>query len=155
VISLPKKQTNEENKELEKLRKDIIELRENVEKNYHWELLKEWLILIGVWWGFSFVAVLLFSLIVNFASITLPEPIEPQKLLEIAPVVFTATITINGLIIGFVPLISFFFIREIRERERDLDQYWEEDKKEVKDEKLKLTNAYYNLLLMLGHNIQV
>ena len=155
MIALLQNKTNEENKELEKLRKDVVELQKSAERNWHWLLLKYWLIQI-LYLGFVPIGLLVIGIIAHFVTlpITLPSPIEPSRIEAIAIVVFNATVTINALFIGFVPLISFFFVREIREREHGLEQNWEKELKEIKGEKLKLTNAYYNLFLMTMHNIR-
>jgi len=162
----------QENEELKEIRKSNMELMELAGKNFHYYLLKQWVIIslllpIGILFG---------ALIFYFVKLPLPEPIALSKLEEISPVVFDATLTLNGLIIGFVPLISFFFVREVREHERDLLQDWkdeekqrvkegqsneEKDKKSKKEEqrkseneKLKLMNANYTLLLMVSHNLR-
>ena len=152
VTVLSKKQTNEENKELEKLRKDIHELRENANTNYHWELLKQWITMIGLL-VVVYVIVSITAVIVG-RFMTLPEPIELSKIEGISSVIFQAIITINGLIIGFVPLISFFFAREVRERERGCKQDWKEEKEKYKEEKQRLINEYYTCLIMLWHNVR-
>lgn len=155
----------QENEELKEIRKSNMELMELAGKNFHYYLLKQWVIVSLL----LPIGILLVALIFYFVKLPLPEPIALSKLEEISPVVFDATLTLNGLIIGFVPLISFFFVREMREHERDLLQDWkDEEKKRVKkdkkskkeekrkseNEKLKLMNANYTLLLMVSHNLR-
>lgn len=155
----------QENEELKEIRKSNMELMELAGKNFHYYLLKQWVIISLL----LPIGILLVALIFYFVKLPLPEPIALSKLEEISPVVFDATLTLNGLIIGFVPLISFFFVREMREHERDLLQDWkDEEKKRVKkdkkskkeekrkseNEKLKLMNANYTLLLMVSHNLR-
>ena len=155
MITLPKKQTNQENKELQKLREDIIELQKNADKNFYWILLKQWLIPV-----LALGLILLVAIIIGIIGLFIilpaifPEPVEPSKIEEISPIVFQAIVTINGLIIGFVPLSGFFFAREVRDRERGYEQDWEEEEKKSTGEKLNLTRVYYSLLLMLWHNVR-
>ncbi len=56
--------------------------------------------------------------------------------------------------IGFVPVCSFFFLREAREREHEVGQSWEEERSESKGEKLNLIDTHFRLWLTLSHNLK-
>lgn len=154
VIALSKGQNPEEDEEIEKLKKDIIEFGKNANTNYHRLLLKQW----AITFGFVIIGIVVSVVASYFTSVhnVLPNIplIESTKIEEISIVIFNATVTINGLIIGFVPLISFFFVKEIREHENTLKKYHDEETKEATGKKLKLIKTFYNLILMTGQNMR-
>jgi len=151
---LPKNQTNNKKLYLIELRKGIQDLRKNVQTNFHRELLKKWAFLIGIGLSFIFGLLFFFSVLSFYNLIQFPSPGDTSKIFEITPTVFTATITVIGIIIGFVPLISFFFVEGLRRDRRDLIQNWEKDSRNLKNEELELTNQYYILLFTIDHNLE-
>lgn len=154
VIALSKGQNPEDDEEIEKLKKDIIEFGKDANANYHRLLLKKWVITFAfVVIGFVVGGVILYFTPVQNVLPNVP-PIESTRIEEISKVIFNATVTINGLIIGFVPLISFFFVKEIREHENILKQFRNEEQKEAKGKKLILIKTFYNLVLMTGQNMR-
>ena len=154
MIALSKGQNPEDDEEINKLKKDIIEFGKNANTNYHKLLLKKW----AITFGFIIIGIVFGVVLFYFTSVhnVLPNipPIESTKIEEISTVIFNATITINGLIIGFIPLISFFFVKEIREHENVLKQFRNKEQKEAKGKKLKLIKTFYNLVLMTGQNMR-
>jgi hypothetical protein len=154
VINLSKKRSENENAELEKLKKEIIDLRRDAEKNYHRMFLKYWGIMVVIATIFPLIFGIIFGVLAQNGALALPALIDSSEIAEIAPVIFTATITVNGLIIGFSPLVSIFFTGQIREREEDLERDWKSEKKKLKGAKLKLNQIYNTLIFMLLHNVK-
>ena len=144
---------DKENEELRRLREGISELEKDVNINYYWEMLKVWLISIAIVSGITGLV----FIVIFFARIPKPLPseiIDPAKVEDISKVIFTATITVNGIVMGFVPLTSFFFAREIAEHQHGLLELWETENKESEGEKLNLIRYYYNLLLASMNNLR-
>ena len=150
---MSKRQTNEENKELEMLRKEILELRERVYKNFCREMLKYWGIHILFIVGGIFLAFLAIGIASRF--ITLPHPdVDLSKVGEIASNIFTVSVAVGGVIIGFVPLCSFFYLREIGESRHELEQDLEKQKKKSKGEKRKLIETIDTYWFVVWNNLR-
>jgi len=148
-MMLSKKRADEENEELGKLREEISEFQKLADKNYYQEMIKYWI--------FGMLIILGTALVVWIFShfVTLPQSsIEPSKIEELAPVIFNATVTVNGVIIGFVPVCSFFFSREIRENQHEVIQEWEQKKKESEGERQNLINISYSFQFTAWHNLR-
>ena len=122
---MSEKKANEENKEIEEMRNIIPELRKLAFKNFHWVLLKKWLLSIG----FILVGVVLGIVVFHFVSLPI-SPLEPSKIEEIAKAVIAPSVTVNGLFVAFVPVISFFYIEEIKEKQKEVKEVFQE-KKEI------------------------
>lgn len=154
-MKLPEKQIDEENKEIETLEKEISDLLEQTKTNIHRQMLKIWAIGVLVVLGGFFLAALVGWGFSHFVALPTPSPDTfLSKIEEITPALFTATATINGLIIGFVPLCSFFFLRGVSETEHEFRQEWEERRKESKGEKQELIDKHYKLLSIVGNNLR-
>jgi len=160
MISLSSNE-NKENDELKKLKMEIPPLEEIANKNYHHELLKMWGITIGVFLIALLVGLCLGLLILNYVSV--PQiTVDRSKIEDITKTVFTASVTVSGLILGFVPVVSFFFVRELKEGERfirqqrnkQIEKYENQKEDENREDNLNTINTYYGLHLMLYRNLR-
>ena len=148
---MSKQRTNEKAKEIEEMRKKIPELEESAFTNYHWILLKIWLKMIALI-GFGLFLGVLVIIFVPFPPVT---PLEPYKIEEMARVLLAPSITMNGLFITFVPIISFFFIEEVKEHQKIILELWtEQEKKFQREDDLEVVNRFYGLDHILRHNIR-
>ena len=148
---MSKQRTDEKAKEIEEMRKKIPELEESAFKNYHWVLLKIWLKMIAMI-GFGLFLGILAITFIPFPPVT---PIEPSKIEEMARVLLAPSITMNGLFITFVPIISFFYIEEIKEQQKTILDLWtEQEKKLEREDDLEVVNRFYGLDHILRHNIR-
>ena len=132
------------------MKKEIPELEEIAFKNYHRALLKKWLLLITL----IPIGVILGIVVFHFISVHV-SPLEPSKIEEIAKTLVAPSVTVNGLFIAFVPVISFFYIEEIKEKQKDVKEELQEEKKRFKEnEDLKTIDYVYGLASTLWHNIR-
>lgn len=148
---MSRKVDEKEDKDIEEMRRAIPELEETAFRNFYWILLRTWLI---------FIIVLPIGMVIgevilpyfNWLSIT---PLEPSKVEEMANSILGPSVTIYGLSVTFVPVISFFFINEIKEKQQELKEEWKDHRKKYKkEEDLKVVNSIYNLSHTLWHNIR-
>jgi len=160
-MMLSKKRVDEENEELGKLREEISEWQKlaDASKNYYREMIKCWIIGIAIILVTIIVAILLGFLISGMLPYSMPESERNRILFEIknmVPFIFSATLTANGVIIGFVPACSFFFLREIREDQHELEHEWKEEKKTKEDEgeRWDLISTIYALRSVILHNLR-
>jgi len=160
MISLSSNE-NKENDELKKLKMEIPLLEEIADKNYHHELLKMWGITIGFFLIALLVGLCLGLLSSNYVSV--PQiTVDRSKIEDITKTVFTASVTVSGLILGFVPVVSFFFVRELKEeqkfirqqRNKQIEKYENQKEDENREDNLNTINTYYGLHLMLYRNLR-
>lgn len=150
---MSKKQDEAENKELGKLKKEISELRERAYENIYREMIKYWVIGISITMGSILLGFFIIGIFSRF--ITFPQlDVDLSKFGEIAPDIFTVTIAVSGVITGFVPLCSFFFLQESREHQKELEQDYEQQKKTSKGEKLKLIETIDYIWFVIWHNLR-
>lgn len=152
---LPEKKTDEENKELQELKKEVSDLLKDAQRDYYKEMRWIWIKLILaviVVSLITFFAGLVYSLIVPPTSTT--PTVDLSKLEGMVNVVFVATTTISGVMIGFVPVCGFFFIGESRQRQDSYERDWEKEKEKSKGEKLDLINKYYSLSNIIEQNLK-
>ena len=115
---------------LEHLKNENVKLKEAAFKNYHYVLLKKWLIIIGAVFAGFFI-----GLAVSYFS---PSAVSSngQTLFEsLTPTLIAPSITVNGLFITLTPVISFFFLSEIKDMEKESREDEEEIRKEIGDDK--------------------
>lgn len=110
---------NQSKSTLEILKEKNEELKNLAFKNYHWELLKRWMI------GLGFVGVGVIVGIVVFA-------LTPQNLLiaalsssssfsvgDLTKSLIAPSLTMNGLFVTLLPVIGFFFLTEVKDWEKE------------------------------------
>lgn len=140
----------EKKRKLEFMERVKPEIEEWASVNYHRKFLKQWLycitcIAIGVSLAFVLLNVL-------------PLHVEPLTALEIesaARTIFAPSITMNGLFITFVPVISFFYMAEIKEEQGRNEEAFRGDTKEfTKEEDLKVVRAVLSLVHAFWHNFR-
>jgi len=156
VVNLTNDKKSKGTDELEKLQKEIPHLEEIADKNYHHELLKIWGKIIGILTVSLFIGMALSLPLSNYISIP-PITVERSKIEDIAKTIFTATVTISGLIIGFLPVVTFFFVRELKEEQQFIEREWTKKIEKYEGEKennLNTINTYYGLHLMLYKNLR-
>lgn len=148
---MSRQRTKGKTEEIEEMKKKLPELEESAFKNYHWVLLRIWLIMIALI-GFVLLLGLLMDIFVHFPPVT---PLDPSEIEEMARVLLAPSITMNGLFITFVPIISFFFIEEVKEHQKIILELWtEQEKRFERGEDLEVVNRFYGLEHILGHNIR-
>ena len=148
---MSKQRTKDKAEEIEEMKKKLPELEESAFKNYHRVLLKIWLKMIALI-GFGLFLGLLVSIFVPFPPAT---PLDPSEIEEMARALLAPSITMNGLFITFVPIISFFFIEEVKEHQKVILELWtEHEKKFEREEDLEVVNRFYGLEHILGHNMR-
>lgn len=147
---MSEKKADEKKKEIEEMKKKIPELEEIAFKNYHWVLLKAWLLFIIL----IPIGLILGIVVFHFIPVDI-SPLEPSKIEEIAKTLIAPSVTMNGLFIAFVPVISFFYIEEIKENQKDVKEGLQEEKKRFKEnEDLKTIDYFFDLAFTLWHNIR-
>ena len=135
--------------ELERMKKDERKLGELVDRNWHRWLLKYWSYIVII----VIVSVVVTSLIANILSLYLSQiitPYEPAAVDEMRSLMLTPSTLIIGISICFMPVISFFFVNDLKEgKEKSIEQ-WKKKETELKENKeiateenLKILNGYY------------
>jgi len=158
VVTLSKNQVDEDKKELQELNEEL--LKEAIaEKNIFRIMVKYWGIETLVIVGLNLLALFLTWALAAANLITIPHlNIDPSKVEKIASDIFTASITVNGLFIGFVPLISFFFIGEVKESQNEIEQSLKEKREKSSDDETKkligkASDLYYVIFFNLRSGI--
>lgn len=141
--------SEESKKKIEDMKGTISELKKFAFKNYHWFLLKKWLLIVG-----GLLIGLFVGLVVSYFVPTPSSAHFPQsKIDDIAKSVISPSITMNGLFVAFVPVISFFYIAEIKEIQKRSEEDLLEDKKQFTEaEDLKVVDSALNLVRAFWHN---
>ena len=152
MVSLSEKK-DEKSRETEELRKDIRDLQEEAKRDYYGEMISSWKRAVAILIVIPLLVILLLVLISYFFP--LPKiPVDFTKQAKVASDIFVATITINGVLTGVVPIISFFFISEIKEHYHEIKEDLEKDRTEDSDEKQKLTRSKDTLLYVVTNNLR-
>ena len=146
---MSKKNSSQFTREIKQIKSSVLELRKDADTNYHWILLKRWILSIGV----VIVGLILGLVVGHFGPSSQIQITNEVAVRNMSPVIFDATITVCGLMIGFVPVISIFFVGEIRKFYREVVEETAEIKKKSKGDELKLVNSYLNLSNMTVQNI--
>jgi hypothetical protein len=99
---------------LEILQKKNTELKKMAFRNYHHVLLKKWFIgLVVVVVSFSFGLIL--GSFISGKTVSL----DTSSIDNLTKTIITPSMTMNGLFVTFIPVISFFFLSEIKEMEKE------------------------------------
>lgn len=140
----------QENKNtIENMKKYIVDIKKWAFKNYHWVLLKQWLMIIGS----LLVGVFLAIIIIYFVPMPTNLHYSQSKIDDIAKSVISPSITMNGLFVAFVPVISFFYIAEIRDRQKQAEEDLLEVRKQFTEaEDLKVIDSASTLVDAFWHN---
>lgn len=141
----------------EKKRKELAfiesakpQLKKWASVNYHRKLLKQWLYsIVGIATGGVLGLVLSHILPFQGGPLLTASEIENLARAFVAP-----SITMNGLFITFVPVISFFYMAEIKEDERRNEEAFQEDMKEITEENLKALRSLLSLAHAFWHNFR-
>ena len=145
--------------ELAEMKKNIPEMENVVNENAYHVLLKLWAKLVA-----GTISVGLVSAIVGFAiAIYYPANLSPifstAKLENAIGVVLAPSVTVIGLVLGFSPVISFFFVNNIKDDQRNFKERKESffkrlsrDKKQATKENRSLVETYYAYLDLIIHN---
>ena len=114
---------------LEWLRKENSDLKESAFKNYHYVLLKKWLLIIGII-SASGVIGFIIGLAMSFSSSS-TSSIDLTLFDSLNKTIIAPSITIMGLFITFTPVICFFFLSELKEIEKESNEDTEKIRKAV------------------------
>lgn len=142
-----------EERDLEEIRKEISKLRQQAETNFYKEMRWLWVKIILVLLSISLASVFIGILLGHFLPV-FPHMENPSRDEQITSDLFIATITINGVITGFVPIISFFFNSEVKEDYREIEQELEQQRKVNRDKKQELIGTEKTLYFMILHNLR-
>lgn len=115
---------------LEWLKRTNSKLKVEAFKNYHYILLKKWILSLGL-----VIIGLIIGLATGYFDLINISPIEPTLIENLATTIIAPSITINGLFITITPVISFFFLSEAKEMEKESRQELEEIKEDIGEEK--------------------
>jgi hypothetical protein len=148
---MSEKDADKKNKEIEEMKEETPRLKEIAFKNYYRLLLKEWLMPIGVFVSGIILGLILYYFIVPKALF----PFNTLKAEEIARNILAPSVTMNGLFITFVPVISFFYIQEIKEQKEQIKEEQREKEREFeRKEDLKVVNSSFNLAYVFWNNVK-
>lgn len=141
---------SEENKKLiEDIKKDLPEAKKMAFRNYHWYLLRTWLIFIS-----TFIITLIIGFIIGFYAPS-PTSINVIDFEDIAKTLIAPSVTMNGLFITIVPVVAFFYMAEIKDNQKEEEEQFRELKKDFKeDEDLKVINTARGLTHAFYHNFK-
>ena len=119
---------------LDQLKKENSKLKKDAFRNYHFVLLKKWLIIISV----AFIGVFL-GLAVSYVAPPVVSTTGQISLSTLTPTIIGPSITINGLFITLTPVISFFFLSEIKEMDKESKMDREKLRSNITDNKEAIT----------------
>jgi hypothetical protein len=146
---------SEETKEkIDNIRRYIEDLEKWVQTDVRWLLLRKWLIYVG----FVPIGLILGYAIAYFRLIPIPISSYPtqSQTNDIAKSIIAPSITMNGLFIAFVPVIAFFFVAEIRDKQKSMEEDLLEERKQFSEaEDLKLFDSAFSLVNAFWHNFRV
>jgi uncharacterized protein YacL len=108
---------------LEQLKNESSKLKEVAFKNYHYVLLKKWLLIVGIVFIGFFI-----GLAISYFSSSSASFNGQTSFDSLIPTIIAPSITISGLFITLTPVISFFFLSETKEMEKES----REDKGEIR-----------------------
>lgn len=152
---MPKKRVKEDKKILEKIKKENEHLSNDVNKSFHRILLKYWIIMATLTSLSLFVGFIAGKITYDQGISTGIPVFEPEKLKEISSILFQGTLAVNALSIGFLPVVGFFFVKELRDIRKDFQEEWDNETKEENSETQKLLETKHTLYYLLFHNIRV
>ena len=144
-------ENDKKKKDIEDMKKRIPKLKKLAFENYYRVLLKQWLIPIG------FVVIGSFIGLVVAPFVPLPSlSSTPSDIQNIAETVIAPSITMCGLFITFVPVISFFYIQELKEEQKEAIESLQEEKKRFSEEEdLRIVNSVYDLVHTFWYNLRI
>jgi hypothetical protein len=150
--------TNEEtrNKRIIRLSEQLPEMKERAFRNYFFKLVKYWSILI-----IGSLAAPLFLLIIHLIGLYLGNPdlqftYTTTDLKAIATSLFAPTITIIGLCITFLPVIIFFYLGNIREKQEKTEKRYRKLISSLSNpEDRKIAKLAYDYSHAYWHNFRV
>jgi hypothetical protein len=144
--------SEETKKKIESIRKYIVDLEKWVQTNFYWLLLKQWLIYVGtVPIGMLLGYAIGYSRVIPIGSYPTQSQINDISKSIIAP-----SMTMNGLFIAFVPVIAFFFIAEIKEKQKSADEDLLGERKQFTEaEDLRIFDLAFDLANAFFHNYRV
>src|SRR5208283_2867595 len=115
---------------LQQLKNENSKLKEAAFKNYYYVLLKKWLIIIGGVFAGIFI-----GLAVSYFFPSSVSSNGQTSFDSLIPTIIAPSITISGLFITLTPVISFFFLSEAKEIEKEGREDKGKIRKEIGDDK--------------------
>ena len=148
---MSKSENDKKKKDIEDMKKRIPELKKLAFENYYRVLLKQWLIPIGFVVIGSFIGLL----VAPFVPLPSLSP-KASDIQDIAKTVIAPSITTSGLFVTFVPVVSFFYIRELKEEQKEaMESLQEEKRRFTEEEDLKTVNSVYDLVHTFWYNLRI
>ena len=152
--------TNDLKTELEEIEQQIPKMEKVVNKNVYHVLLKLWGKLLLVTFGIGIIFGVIFFIMLAHFAIDLPSQIfnivTPENKIE---TILGPSVTAIGLVLGFSPVISFFFVNNLNEEQRKFIEAKKNflmkisDVKELATKENKSTvETYYGCLQLIINN---
>lgn len=142
-------------KDIEEMRKRMPELKRLAFENFYWLLLKQWLIAIATVVISAVVGVFLGVVLSHFVQLPI-SPLSASDIHDLARTIIAPSITTYGFFITSVPVISFFYIQEIKEERKETMEFLEKKKKRFTEkEDLKIVNSVYGLYDTFWYNLRI
>jgi hypothetical protein len=123
-------------------------MRELAERNWHRWLLKYWFYsVVAISVSVSIGFVIGYAIEPQLSQIV--TPLEPSEVLDRTKILFGPSITILGISVAFMPVISFFLVNDLKEGKENSMEQWKEKEAKFKENKelateenLRLVNNY-------------
>ena len=147
-------------KELVGMKEKISEAEDTVNENSYHVLLKLWAKLIITSFGIGIISVLVGYELAASNQVTLSGPLfRTTNLGNITGVILAPSVTTIGRILGFTPVISFFFVNSMKDDQKNFREEKNEDLKRLSKNKVVATKenksiveTYYVYLDLIIHN---
>lgn len=140
---------NNTKKLIEEMRKRTPKLEKDANEDFYRLLLRKWLSVIGV------VFIIMVSLGIILSFFVSISPLSSSNTQDIAKTIIAPSITSYGFFLTSVPVISFFYAQEIKEDQKETIEVYEELKKIVTGEDLKIVNSFSLLFNTILHNLRI
>jgi hypothetical protein len=149
---LSNNENKKKKKDIEEMKNRMPELKRLAFSNYYWALLKQWLTAIGF-----IIAGVSLGVVLSFIAPPLPNlPLSSSNIQDIAKTIIAPSITTYGFFLTSVPVISFFYIQEIKEEQKQVMASLLEEKKRFTDEEdLKIVNSAYTYSDTFWYNLRI
>jgi hypothetical protein len=101
--------SEEESQKVDQLKKDLNDLQEKVYKDFYWFLLRYWIL--------SIIVISAASIAGSIVPISIPH--SNINFENVAGSIIAPSITVNGLFLTLIPVLSFFLVNQTRTQEKE------------------------------------
>lgn len=151
MVKLTEEKVGKKDEEIKTMEQRIPELRKTALIDFGKNLLLAWLKSLA----FVFVGVVLSLIVSHFVTIPI-SPFEESKIEDIAKALIGPILSMNGLLIAFVPVIGFFYINEVKEEQRETKEQLDDARKRHKrKEDVAVISQVYGFSSMIHYNLRV